>query len=509
MSNPNERHLIGRGIVRRFVRRRGRAGHIAWTGLASVWVHLAALVLVAVVPTGLTPFSPAGSTLHFVRHTPGVAQGEWLVDDAEARMALPGRPPSSSPTDAPHDVQAVRTQAEDAVAQAPQAQVISAHHTISTDPRRAEVTSERAGPSTLRSDGDGDGGGRRSVAQRSGEDSSARGNAPQHRSEAVVVVGAGGGGRAGDATGAGDRSRGGIRTAGGPAAPQAVGGASVRSDPRGGPVAPQRAARQAPNGSRALAEAPAWWRPAAVRVQAPKHTVAPTLGASSLHPVGADGLAVADRPGSARSVGGASQEAAALALPSEGEAEVGLPRVAHPGTSDPVEELRRDLGFGPFDRDELRPRPAWAGARGGTGQADSSPQSALDAVPIDWQTSLSTIGTTLGAYVQRAEALIDRRWRSHDLAPQHRASGVQGQVTVRYVIQPGGRVSDVRVKQSSGNLQLDRMAANAIPGRLPRLPPELADRPLHHQVTLRYRNPVVGSFPLSMGRVDRTVEVGR
>ena len=116
---------------------------------------------------------------------------------------------------------------------------------------------------------------------------------------------------------------------------------------------------------------------------------------------------------------------------------------------------------------------------------------------IDWQAAVETVGTPLGVWVARAEQRITTRWGGLDLEPHERALGLQGQVTVRYVVAPNGRVSEVGIARSSGNDQLDRMALDAIPTRLPRLPRERRDRPLHHQITLRYRNPLVsvGSEP--------------
>ncbi len=105
--------------------------------------------------------------------------------------------------------------------------------------------------------------------------------------------------------------------------------------------------------------------------------------------------------------------------------------------------------------------------------------------------------TPLGAWLQRAESLIVERWRGSDLDAHAKAMGLQGLVTVRYVVQGSGRVSEARVTRSSGNASLDQMALDAIPPRLPRLPREQRGEPLPHQITLRYRNPLVstGSEP--------------
>jgi TonB family protein len=114
-------------------------------------------------------------------------------------------------------------------------------------------------------------------------------------------------------------------------------------------------------------------------------------------------------------------------------------------------------------------------------------------VPIDWTTSLTTRGTPLGEWVQRAEEIVDERWRQLDLGTHDRAVGIGGQVTVRYVVRPGGRVIDKWVDLSSGHPTLDDMALSAIPTRLPRLPKEVEHDVLHHRMTLRYRNPLVAT----------------
>ncbi|MEQ1507426.1 MAG: energy transducer TonB, partial [Myxococcota bacterium] len=168
----------------------------------------------------------------------------------------------------------------------------------------------------------------------------------------------------------------------------------------------------------------------------------------------------------------------------------GAGRIAGPGTADPVDELREALGFGPLDRTALAPRPAWAGAMYESGARDSSPQLAFD-VPIAWRSAVSTRGTALGAYVERAEEVIASRWRAHDLDAHSRALGLQGEVTVRYLVRPDGRTGEVAIVRSSGNPELDRMAVEAIPARLARFPRELGSSPFHHEITLRYRNPLV------------------
>jgi TonB family protein len=169
----------------------------------------------------------------------------------------------------------------------------------------------------------------------------------------------------------------------------------------------------------------------------------------------------------------------------------GLRRIAAVGTADPITELREALGFGPLDRVTLAPRPSWSGLLRQQGVRDSSPQAALDAA-IAWQTEFSARGTAEGAYLQRVSERIEARWDHGDLDLQSRAMGVQGEVTLRYEIRRDGRVQRIQLVRSSGNAALDRMARAAIPERVERFPPELHGAALHHQVTFRYRNPMVG-----------------
>ncbi|MEZ4240847.1 MAG: TonB family protein [Myxococcota bacterium] len=94
--------------------------------------------------------------------------------------------------------------------------------------------------------------------------------------------------------------------------------------------------------------------------------------------------------------------------------------------------------------------------------------------------------------MQRVSERIEARWRDADLDVASRARGVQGEVTVRYAIRRDGRTFDVRVVRSSGNPELDEMARAAIPARTERFPRDLREQVVQHEITFRYRNPLVG-----------------
>ncbi|HHO51401.1 MAG TPA: TonB family protein, partial [Deltaproteobacteria bacterium] len=410
-------------------------------------------------------------------------------------------PPPPGGDDQPEELIAyVRTEASDAIAQAPAGvTTISARHTHAPVPVRAPVTSERSGPLRPLSEGVAHDGGQHSLDRREGTLDTSRGN----RAVATILpqpvsAGGGGGGARGRGRSAGGAGAAGPRLEGGQAA-AAASGASAAAGGGGAGIGPQpRAAQPAPLGTRPTPDAPGWWRPLAARVVEPRRP-APATQAASVAPATTRGVrrAVIERPGQRADLGGADTTPERGALPDPIAPAPGLGHpIAAPGTADPVEELREALGFGPVDREQLSARPAWAGPDGAHGRSDSSPQAVAD-VPIAWTTAVSTIGTPLGAWIQRCEALIAQRWRSRDLDPHARALGLQGQVTVRYVIQGTGRVSEAKVTRSSGNANLDQMALDAIPAKLPRLPRGLRSVPLHHQITLRYRNPLVttGSEP--------------
>lgn len=448
-------------------------------------------------PDGVATASARAPAPHALASTPAnPAPSPARSDENPRPEPLPAPPEEEDQDRVPY----VRTEAADAIDEAPEDVVaISAHTTYAPVQVRTPVTSDVAGPLRPLSEGTAHDGGHATLDRRQGTVDAARGNRALPPPEPRPVAGGGGGGGArGQGRHSGGAGAAGPRLEGGAAA-AAASGAGGGGAGGGAGIGPQpRAAPPAPLGTRPTPDAPGWWRPLAARVVEPRRPV-PAERAASAAPAVTRGeqRAVRERTGQRTDLGGADAQPEREALPDPAAPTPGLGRrVAEPGTADPVEELRQALGFGPVDRDRLSARPSWAGPDGTHGRADSAPQTVVD-VPIAWKTAVSTIGTPLGAWIQRSEALIVQRWHSHDLDPHDRALGLQGQVTVHYVTQGTGRVSEVQVTRSSGNPSLDQMALDAIPTKLPRLPRELRGEPLHHQITLRYRNPLVttGSEP--------------
>jgi TonB family protein len=155
---------------------------------------------------------------------------------------------------------------------------------------------------------------------------------------------------------------------------------------------------------------------------------------------------------------------------------------------DPVEELRRALGWAAIDRENLPERSAVLSLVGPGDPGPAAP--GLFTEPdVAWEPAPALAGAPLGDYVATLERAILERWSSMDLDVHARAIGIQGDVTVRYRIRRSGTTSDVRVVRSSGLPSLDGMAIRAIPARLPRIPDAVGREELHHEITLRYRNP--------------------
>ncbi|NCG20373.1 MAG: TonB family protein [Rhodobacterales bacterium] len=158
--------------------------------------------------------------------------------------------------------------------------------------------------------------------------------------------------------------------------------------------------------------------------------------------------------------------------------------------TDPVVEFRQALGWGPLDRTALS-RTA-APSQDAQGFAAATPPSKAS-LARSWKPAVNVRGTALGQYIEQVEQIVSQRWQDSDLEADHRAIGIQGQVTLEYTVRRDGRVVVVQVAASSGVQALDDMARAALPRKLPRFPPELAQSQLHHRLVLRYQNPLVGA----------------
>ncbi len=157
--------------------------------------------------------------------------------------------------------------------------------------------------------------------------------------------------------------------------------------------------------------------------------------------------------------------------------------------TDAVDDLRRSLGW-QLDHDLLRERTATLSLVGGPLQTQGAPPDTTWVEPdVIWAPAAGFAGSALGDYVTGLEAAVMARWSRMDLEPHAQALGIQGNVTVRYLVRRSGQTSEVRVVRSSGLPALDGMAVRAIPPRVERIPDALGRAELHHEITLRYRNP--------------------
>jgi TonB family protein len=471
-----------------------------WAALASLWTHMGVLVGLAAFQ-GLQSASPLEPDVRYHElarlQTPGPPPEIELPENLTVFRVVPDsqggqrrlpQPPAPEQED-PDKVRFARTERDEAAPERMDA--ISAHDQQAEVATRAPVLSDQPGFPTPLSQGPSDLSASPTMERRPGDVEAAMGNHTQPPDGAAVRGGGGGAEKPTPRVADGE----GIPTDGGGTSPGgALGGGHAGAVAAGPPAARAEVAVTAPEGPDptlvAARPVPSWWQPTAMRI-APDPRPSVAEGAPAAAALAAPARAPVERTGARRGTGGTEAAVEAPSVPEASTGQGARRRIAAPGTADPVDELRRDLGFGPLDRDKLAPRPAWAGELYQQGASSTSPQVALD-VPVDWKTAISTRGTALGMYVQRAEELIAARWNSQDLDAHSRAVGLQGDVTVRYKVTPDGRTTDRVIVRSSGNPILDRMAVASIPARLPRFPKDLERKPLQHEITLHYRNPLVG-----------------
>lgn len=149
-------------------------------------------------------------------------------------------------------------------------------------------------------------------------------------------------------------------------------------------------------------------------------------------------------------------------------------RRRRPVRRDAVAELQEALGF-------QRPMGSGSGLR----MVDGQPRRVAEPLPRVHELEAGDLRT----YLERVEAEVNARWQRSDLSIQRRGLGIQGRVGVRYRIDNRGRVEGLELMRSSGIADLDLLAMRAVPSRLP--PPPRGLAPVHHEVLLTYRNPLV------------------
>lgn len=381
---------------------------------------------------------------------------------------------------------------------------ISAWDVNATDLERVRVINKESGEWRPMIDGDGEAANSPDAPQMASAADPAKGAVPDPNPNRLPEShDAGSSGRDGRDDGRGSPTLGGDRRPGGAAA-MGGGGSSPPSaaliavaEGADRPTMSGTAGFKAATNAESPPDVPSWWRPTAARVRLVQP--APTRAAivSPAAPTARSGLAPVDRPGDERDRGGteAETEAEELSTPTPGTADdEGRLGDESPGIVDPVRDVRQSLGWGEFDRDMLQPRPATYGMMGDNNARQSSPQAVLsEEIPLTDDIALTAQGTALGIYIQEIYEIVRDRWFTMDLDPHDKALGIQGQVTLQFVIHRNGKVSDLVLVSSSGHDALDQLAVEAVPLKLPRFNRGLRERAVRHQLVLRYRNPLVNS----------------
>lgn len=385
-------------------------------------------------------------------------------------------------------------------AEAVDADYIAARSRDAATSTRVSVSSRQQGERSLDTEGAQSQTGARVTQRLVGEPVDPAGS-PQQPTETVVTsapTGGGGGHRGIAVDGQAAPVRGGDRFEGGEAARRGGGGAPAASSSAGAAGAASRSGfAAAPNGRQAAQSAGNdFWQPAVMRFVPPRPAApqqAPAVATPA--PTHADGIAMVDRPGQASDRGGVSDETTTLEEAAPGpQAASGEAEPSHriKGRLESLDELREALGFGTIDRSELAPRSAAPGVAGRSGNAPASPQTVTEEhLDIANVVFVSAEATPAARYAHRVHEILADRWYERDLSPEQKALGIQGKVTVVFVITPSGRTEQVRMLNSSGNTNLDQLALSAVPERLPKLPRRVGTPNLPMRWTFTYRNPLI------------------
>lgn len=510
----------------------------SWSLIGSVWVHLLLLVAVRCPDLALGPPAPGPRPVELVsgaelradrpRDATGGDEGADATAEAsgagatprrddrrlpageggatEADRRAPDQPPAEEPAEVPADPETerdeeprepppeeepappeaefeefVRVEEED-VPPDREARHIGQADTAPEEPSRSIVREKTAGELTPRADGATAFASAPSLRVSPGDPADPMGRRPEVSDEqAEPAADAGGGGHRADATGAGAPGTSGDRRRGGPGARRS--GGSVASAPAQASSAPEADAV-------AEIDLPAWWHPTAILSAASPHAPADEVPRPALaSPTDGDAVALRERQGTGDDRGGTRTERDEEALPTEPAQAPGLSEGEGGGASDPVADLRTSLGWGGVDRSRLRPRAAHVGMMSFEGALPTSPQTvADDDVALALESRVHARETPVGDYTERIYAIIQELWYARDLDPHARALGIQGNVTVEFLVHRHGRVSDLQVVKPSGHTEIDRLALQAVPERLPRFPRDLERHSVRQRITFKYRN---------------------
>lgn len=153
----------------------------------------------------------------------------------------------------------------------------------------------------------------------------------------------------------------------------------------------------------------------------------------------------------------------------------------------PEELLAAELGLRAQDADPKRHRPMPPLLPQLHMLESTSPQAVLtDAESADVP-MVAAAATPLGRWLQRVTDEVVQRWFDAELPVEERVIGGVRDVTVRVEIARSGRVRTSQITASSGRPTLDRLALQAVATRVPKIPREVGQRRVEHEITFHYR----------------------
>lgn len=384
---------------------------------------------------------------------------------------------------------------------------ISSREARAEELRQVEVTSEVEGMATPPLDGLPIASGTPSLDLADGEPDEDGGDAPA-AGEPVPerVVAERGGGFDGEEAGRGSPMDGEGKRGGAPSRSGRRAAATTSAILLAGDAAPREGYKRAPRPDDALpSRAEGWWSPKVARmvVIAPEVTPAeaPITAALDLQQVAE---APEPRPDDRDDRGGTEQPVEVdEALPEspdeapevdEGEAEP-IEEV-EPPPEEPVEsiaDLRVAMGWGGMEKARSKPRRSMPGIATTDGNLRTSLQTTSTELLTERLSLVDAADTAVGRYRAKLDEEITQQWHTMDLSLHERALGLQGDVSVVFIIERNGKVSEKTITRSSGNASLDAMALDAISEKLLKFPKDLDRTSIVHEYNFIYRNPIIVS----------------
>jgi outer membrane biosynthesis protein TonB len=99
----------------------------------------------------------------------------------------------------------------------------------------------------------------------------------------------------------------------------------------------------------------------------------------------------------------------------------------------------------------------------------------------------------LAPWRDQVDRILADRWQDADLSVRQRLDGIQGAVVVVFAVDARGRVVERVASRPSGIAELDLLALNTVPPRLP--PPPRGTAPVGHRMRFVYENPLIRMRP--------------